>query len=588
MYSSGQTLNSMTDFILQIPRATPASGLPELFAQRPAELIHYNGPSQEIILWGDPVNGGEFVKNIRGDIMPEQLLTDVYGHYYFILLNRNEKEIIAGNSLFSILPLYYHESGSAVILSNNAIGLGRRSGTGLVSRRFLLETVLFNYPLFNDSIVEKISLLPSNSYMKISGGAISFIKHTFLENYFSPDPVPWRKAAGSLSDSFIETVKRYMPAGRYVNALTGGLDSRTLLAAGLASGGDMICYSFGAPGSKDVDIPERVTAMAGLPYVKILLDDNYAAKESLKNGLEFVFSSSGSASFARGHYLYAVRAMAEHSGYMITGNFGSELFRAANVRGVVFSPNLAALFGSNNPIEAFKIIENSRQFNSLMPDSFTPEWNQLKGDLLTLPCFSGKYRYLTQNQRFYLFVFEEVFRKYFGAEMTGQFRYLRNRTPYIDARFFRAILGTGFAGVYSDFFERNPFKRYKGQVLYAHILRNSRPDLGRIITDKGYCPDDLLTFFGRANVVRGWINKKINKSRVQPDPYSVDRAFLHNAGFYRKVPIDFGIFNPAFFSDEAFARPDGHLIMLLSLSVAMAAVEGRDISSWPGSEYAVR
>lgn len=570
-------MNNMIEFILHIPPVISAPALPELFTLRPEGLIHYKGPDQELMLWGDPVNGGEFVNNIHGNLVPEQVLTDIYGHYYFVLLNRNEGEIIAGNSLFSILPMYYHDSSNGIIFSNNAIELGKRSANGAVSRRFILETVLFNYPMFNDSIVEKVSLLPSNTYMKIRKSTFTLVKHTSFADYFSTDPVPWRKAAGSLSDSFIETVKRYLPSGRYVNALTGGFDSRTLLAAGLASGGDMLCYSFGAPGSKDVEIPDRVAKTTGLPYVKMLLDDDYAAAKSLENGLEFVFSSSGTASFARGHYLYAVKEMTRYSEYMITGNFGSELFRAANVRGVVFSPNLTALFGRENPDEAFKIIENSRQFNSLHKASFWEEWDQLKGDLLNLPCFRAEYRHLTQNQKFYLFVFEEVFRKYFGAEMAGQFRYLRNRTPYIDPRFFRTILGTGFAGVYSDFFERNPFKRYKGQVLYAHILRNSRPDLGRIVTDKGYCPEDLLTFFGRTNVIRGWVKKKINKTRAQPDPYSVDRAFMHNAGFYRKLPVDYGIFNQAFFSDDAFASPDGHLIMLLSLSVAMAAVEGRDI-----------
>lgn len=572
----------MIDFILKIPPLIPAMDLPELLEARPEGLIHYAGPDQELMLWGDPVNGSEFVKNIHGELTPEQILKDIYGHYYFVLLNRNDGEIIAGNSLFSILPMYYHDSSNGVVFSNNATELGKRLGTGVVSRRFLLETVLFNYPLFNNSIEEKVSLLPSNTYMKIRRGTPSLVKHTFFENYFSTDPVPWRKASGSLSDSFIETVKRYLPAGRYINALTGGFDSRTLLAAGLASGGDMICYSFGAPGSKDVEIPDRVTKATGLPYVKMLLDDEYAATKSLVNGLEFVFSSSGTASFARGHYLYAVKEMARYSEYMITGNFGSELFRAANVRGVVFSPNLTALFGSENPDEAFRIIENSRQFSSLKRESFTAEWDQLRDDLLTLPCFREEYRHLTQNQKFYLFVFEEVFRKYFGAEMAGQFRYLRNRTPYIDPRFFRAILGTGFAGVYSDFFERNPFKRYKGQVLYAHILRNARPELGRIVTDKGYCPEDLLTFFGRANVLRGWIKKKINKTHAQPDPYSVDRAFMYNEGFYRKVPVDFGIFNPAFFTDEAFARPDGHFIMMLSLSMAAAVVEGKEIPALPG------
>lgn len=571
----------MIDFLLDISEETTGKGLSGLFINKPEEIIHYNGPDQELLLWGDPSGGAEFVRNIKGEILPEQILSNVYGHYYFLILNRKENMISAGNSVFSILPVYYYETGGRVVLSSNAFDLGRYLGQEVISRRFILETILFNYPVFNHSIFENISLFAANSYMRIRHGNVSFVKHTSIEDYYSIDPVPWQRAADTVSDAFIETVKRYLPSEKYVNALTGGFDSRTLVATGLASGGDLLCYSFGAPGSKDVDIPDRVAALAGLPYQKLLLDDDYARKESLKNGLEFIRNASGSASFARAHYLYAAKTMASHSRYMITGNFGSELFRAANVRGVVFPPNLIALFSSGDPDTATDIIAGSREFSSLRKESFRTEWDQLKQDLGTLPSFNKEHRHLTVNQKFYLFVFEEVFRKYFGAEMTNQFRYLINRTPYIDPAFLRIILGTGFAGVYSDFFEHNPFKRYKGQVLYAHIIRKTRPDLGRIVTDKGYCTNDLLTLPGKIRVIRGYLRKKINKAGAQSDPYSVDRAFLHNVEFYRQVPVDFELFNPNFLTDAAFARPDGHLIMMLSLSMAMAAVEGGEFPFIP-------
>ncbi len=566
----------MTDFILRIPLEVPAPGLDDLFIKKPHQVIHFNGLHNEFMLWGDPVGGEEFAANIDGAITPDQIFSKVNGHYYFLLLNKAERELIAGNSVFSILPVYYSEVSGSIFLSDNAMDLGKYLGLDVISRRFVLETILFNYPLFNHSIIEKVSLLPSNSYMNVSAGAFSFVKHTNFENYFSYDPVPWKRAADTVSDAFVETVKKYLPAERYVNALTGGFDSRTLVAAGLASGGDLLCYSFGAPGSKDVEIPDRVTSLAGIPFRKILLDDDYARNDSLRNGLEFVLNASGSASFARGHYLYAARIMAKHSGYMITGNFGSELFRAANVRGVVFSPNLVKLFSSGSRDEALKSIESSREFNSVRKESFTVEWDQLKQDLRALPCFSSAHSQLTLNQRFYLFVFEEVFRKYFGAEMASQFRYLRNRTPYIDTDFLKTILGTGFAGVYSDFFERNPFKRYKGQVLYSHIIMNTRPDLGRILLDKGYCPNDLLTPFGKVNVLRGYLKKKINKISAPTDPYSVERAFRHNTEFYRQVPVDSALFNTELLTDTAFTQPDGHFITLLSLSLAKAAVEGTE------------
>ena len=56
------------------------------------------------------------------------------------------------------------------------------------------------------------------------------------------------------------------------------------------------------------------------------------------------------------------------------------------------------------------------------------------------------------------FIFEEVFRKYFGAEMVNQYIHLKNRTPFLDAEFMKIILGTGYAGVYSNFLRRTPLK----------------------------------------------------------------------------------------------------------------------------------
>ena len=116
----------------------------------------------------------------------------------------------------------------------------------------------------------------------------------------------------------------------------------------------------------------------------------------------------------------------------------------------------------------------------IQKEAFLSDWEQCKNDIYSLPCFNPEYKHLSRNQKFYIFVFEEVFRKYFGAEMINQFKYLKNRTPFLDMEFFKAILQTGLAGIHSEFFENNPLKRYKGQVLYAHIIRKAYPQFGEI------------------------------------------------------------------------------------------------------------
>ncbi len=86
--------------------------------------------------------------------------------------------------------------------------------------------------------------------------------------------------------------------------------------------------------------------------------------------------------------------------------------------------------------------------------------------------------------------------------MTVQFSYLKNRTPFL-IWILSGITGTGSAGIHSDFFEHNPVRRYKGQVLYANIIHKAFPLFGQIPTDKGYRPDDLLSLSGRIRIGQG-------------------------------------------------------------------------------------
>jgi hypothetical protein len=260
-------------------------------------------------------------------------------------------------------------------------------------------------------------------------------------------------------------------------------------------------------------------------------------QESLKTGKEFIINSSGTATFARAHYLYAARQLASETEHIITGNFGSEIFRAAHVVGSMFSNNLYALFNSDVPEKALPAIEQSDEYRCLNPASYKNEWAQFKEDVKNLQCYEPKYSVLTRNQRFYIFVMEEVFRKYFGAEMINQFRHVRNRTPYLDIDFLKEIFRTDLAGIHSGFFEHNPLKRYKGQILYSHIIRKAYPEFGKMMTDKGYRPDDLLTLAGKARVIKGYYHKKTGKSISAPDPNSVSLAWETNRHYWMRVPV---------------------------------------------------
>ncbi len=70
-------------------------------------------------------------------------------------------------------------------------------------------------------------------------------KHTAIEDLFEKDPLPWKGAVEETAESFLESVRHYLPGEGYASSLTGGFDGRTLVAAGLALKRKFSAYSFG-------------------------------------------------------------------------------------------------------------------------------------------------------------------------------------------------------------------------------------------------------------------------------------------------------------------------------------------------------
>jgi asparagine synthase (glutamine-hydrolysing) len=529
----------MIEFIIEIPLNNIKTDTSIQFKEKPELKYYFSNELIEFTLWGDPILPNTFNKLLNFNLSVNNIIENICGHYYFVFLNKRQNVINIGNSLFSILPIYYVKIKDKLILSENALHIGKYLNNPSISKSFMLEMVLFNYPIFNNSIIEGVQLLPSNSYISIDNGRIKIEKHTHIENLFPSSPKPWKKSIHGIRDIFLENILKYLPDEPNYISLTGGFDGRTLVSASLYHNREFSCYSFGGPTTKDITIASELSKIAHIPFFKINIEDDYVKSYSLKCGLNFMLNASGTATFARAHYLFASKLLSDKTNCIITGNFGSEILRAAHNPGEVFSHNLFHLFNLSSKASLITTIEKSEEFKFLNREFFRSEWQEIKDKFDYLPCYNKDYSMLTQNQKFYVFVFEEVFRKYFGAEMVNQFKYLRNRTPFLDLVFLKAIFNTELSGIHSKFFEHNPLKRYKGQVLYANIINKAFPPFGSINTDKGYKPDDLRNLKGKFNILIEYIRKRSTpKNQANIDPYYVDRSWAINRKFFYKIPMD--------------------------------------------------
>jgi hypothetical protein len=442
-----------------------------------------------LYLLGDPIFSSEQDIIIR-KVNKESTLNEVFlyehikGHYYWFLLT--ETGLQCGTSFGSIFPVYYSENGADVLVSSASLYLAEQLNTLTPNRRNLLERLLFNYPFFNSTWWQEIQLLPAHRHLRLSPAGLRVEGSFQISDYFGTPQVQTSRSLEDLATLFQTETRSFYPAEPFAISLTGGFDGRTLVAAATKDRRDFFTYSFGVPDSSDVQLPQQQANRLNIPYTPIFLDENYLENHALQAARTFLQLTEYNGNLGRPHYAYAAQQLSKRTKYILTGNFGSELFRALHLPGVMMTEGLIRLFAASDASWKDFLQTETKQFQ---PADFQSELDALIADL---EAYLAPMQSWDANHKFYYFVWNEIFRKYFGAELVMQSHFLNNRTPYLNFAFFKALNQTGWAGVHARLFEKDKTKRMKGQLFYATLIRQTDRRFYHLNTNKGYSPADVL------------------------------------------------------------------------------------------------
>lgn len=462
-----------------------------------------------------------------------QKLKELCGIFYLIVEEKDRISII--NSIFSLLPLYYLINNTGYIITSGIESIKKYTDVQLnINYKFLLEKILFNYSFYNRTAYNQILLADSNSYIEIDG-KINIKKHLNINEYYVDNPKPWKKSLNDISDIFIERVGNYLPDSPYYSSFTGGFDGRALIACGLFYKKVFTTFSYGAETDSDVSIPRYITDKININYEPIILDDNYSKELFIKNAELFVNTNSLNGSISRSHYAWMTDILNKKTDYILSGNFGSEIIRTMKVPGVMTSETLFDLFSDIDNKSFIDKIKESGKLGYFNPGFINKYLNEIIEELVDFR--ENYHKNLNQNQRFYIYLFEEVFRKYFGPEIYYEYYDgLYNRCPFLDFKFIKELLKTNLAGVNARYKEENPFMRYKGQILYAHIINKTYPELGKYLSDKNYKPENFLSLYGNMMIFVNYFKKKIKNQYILKidknyTPYNYRNLLLNNDYF---------------------------------------------------------
>lgn len=380
------------------------------------------------------------------------------GQFQGLLVDRTNGTSTLFNDRYGLRKIYYHEGTEAFFFSAEAKALLEvlpvlRSA----DPRGLAEFVSCGCVLEDRTLFDGIHVLPcAASWIFRAGACVN------KQRYFAPtewegqsllEAEPYYREIQSV---FARNLPRYFEGDSIAMSLTGGLDTRAILAWLKPAPDSLPCYTFGGSlrTCRDVRVARRVAGQCCLKHEVIAVGEQFL-KHFPELAERTVYLTDGCAGVQQSPDLYVNRIARQIAPIRMTGNYGDQVLRHLHVFGPVASDT--AVF--------------SGDFQRQIQQAGRTYAAAACGHALTVA---------TTRQTSW----------YFSALLSLELSQVAMRTPYLDNDLVRAVY-------------RAPTSVLGNNDLRVRLIEDGDPSLGRIRTDLG--------FAGRGGRLLGGLSAKLQR-----------------------------------------------------------------------------
>jgi asparagine synthase (glutamine-hydrolysing) len=389
------------------------------------------------------------------------------GRFHGLLTDRTRGTTTLFNDRYGLQRIYYHESKEAFYFAAEAKAiLAVRPELRRIDSRGMGELIACGCVMENRTLFEGIYVLPPGSAWVSRNGSIERKALYFQpQEWENQSPLELGAYYQELKEVFSRNLSRYFNGRERIGmSLTGGLDTRMIMAWHRSPGGSLPCYSFGGPyrECQDVVVARKVAHVCGQSHVVIPVGGEFLSRFP-EYAERTVYLSDGCADVNRASDLYVNERAREIAPMRMTGNYGSEVLRRTRPR------------RPNEPTPAFKPAEP-------LPGLFRPEL------LSQIHRASQTYADMLQTNAASFAVFRQAPLHHFGLLALEQTQ-LGVRTPFLDNDLVRMVF-------------RAPQSALVSNDVCVRLISDGNADLGRIRSDRGLAGNQ-----GRmlAAIVRGYL-----------------------------------------------------------------------------------
>lgn len=268
-----------------------------------------------------------------------EFLEKLNGWFSGVLLDLREQKLVLFNDRYGVNRIYYHEDARGFYFASEAKALLKiLPSTRQLDLRSLGEVLCCDAVLQNRSLFSGISLLPPGSAWVFARGEPVKQKTYFKqETWESQAELSESHFYNKLKETWTRILPKYFRGKKSVGlSLTGGVDSRMIMAWAPRSPGKLPCYTWGGTyrDCADVKIARRTAKLCQQPHNTIYVGADFLSQ--FRDLAErAVYISDGTMDVTGSIDLYVQRLARQIAPVRVSGVCGGEILR----RLVMFKPD---------------------------------------------------------------------------------------------------------------------------------------------------------------------------------------------------------------------------------------------------------
>jgi asparagine synthase (glutamine-hydrolysing) len=258
-------------------------------------------------------------------------LASLNGWFHGLLIDRNKGTTTLFNDRYGMRRIYHHESSEAFYFAAEAKAiLAVRPELRTTDPRGLGEFVACGCVLENRTLFKNIHVLPPASAWVFRDGKIErrgeYFQADQWEGQSSLDPEAYYR---QLREVFSRNLPRYFNGHERIGmSLTGGLDTRMVMAWHKPPAGSLPCYTFGGMfrECRDVIVARQVARTCGQTHEVIRLGGEFLSRFP-HYAERTVYLADGCTDVSHSPDLCVNEKAREIAPIRMTGNYGGEVLR---------------------------------------------------------------------------------------------------------------------------------------------------------------------------------------------------------------------------------------------------------------------